>query len=297
MTEILVTGSYGQLGNELNLLARDFDSYSFVFTDVDSLDITSSPAISEFFNRHQFSYVVNCAAYTAVDKAESDRTTAAMVNSLAPGLLAANSLATGARMIHISTDYVFDGKSNVPYKETDQVNPVNFYGQTKLDGEYACLENNPESIIIRTSWLYSSFGKNFVKTIRRIANEGKPFKVVFDQTGTPTYAADLAQVILGIIKSAEDNTAKFVPGIYHYSNEGVCSWYDFALAVLEFSGIGCRIDPVETSEFPTPAKRPVYSVLNKAKIRNTFGIEIPYWRTSLLNCMEKINKENENGKQ
>jgi dTDP-4-dehydrorhamnose reductase len=292
MSEILVTGAYGQLGSELKKAAPEFKDMSFLFTDADTLDITDKEKLRSFFSLHKIRWIVNCAAYTAVDKAETDRQNAGLVNSIAPGILAEIASTEKARMLHISTDYVFDGLACMPYSEENQVSPLNYYGITKLEGEKACLANNPESVVIRTSWLYSSFGKNFVKTILRIGKEGKPLRVVYDQIGSPTYAGDLACSILEIIRRCNDEPLRFVPGIYHFANEGVCSWYDFARAILDFSGLGCRIDPVETREFPTPAHRPHYSVLNKAKIKNTFDIEIPYWRDSLKKCIEIIGKEN-----
>lgn len=283
--QILITGAYGQLGNELNVLQENYPEWKFVFTDVDTLDITNGEAIHQCFAENNFDFVINCAAYTAVDKAESDNETAAKVNALAPELLAIYSKRSGAKMIQVSTDYVFAGDVNQPYSEDSAVAPQGVYGVTKLDGEVNCLRENPNSVIIRTSWLYSTFGNNFVKTMLRLGKERGELGVVFDQVGTPTYAADLADAILKII-----DAENFVPGIYHYSNEGVASWFDFAKAIFEISGVNCKVNPVLSDQFPTPAKRPHYSVLNKSKIRNTFGIEIPYWKESLKVCLDRIEK-------
>lgn len=286
---ILVTGAYGQLGNEIKVISIKFPGWKFLFTDVDSLDITDENAVNTYFQLNLPDFVINCAAYTAVDKAESDIGTAKKVNELAPKLLAKYSKITGARLIHISTDYVFDGEAFTPYSEEEKVKPKSVYGETKLQGEINCFEENPETIVIRTSWLYSSFGNNFVKTMLRLGTERSQLNVVFDQVGTPTYAADLAVLILVIIKAAEENSKKFVPGIYHYSNEGVASWYDFAKTIFEISGVNCTVLPVRSVEFPTPAKRPNFSVLDKSKIKNTFGITIPYWKESLKSCIQKLN--------
>ena len=283
--QILVTGAYGQLGNELNLLQGNYPEWKFVFTDVDSLDITDGNAIQKCFSEHNFDFVINCAAYTAVDKAETDSETAAKVNSLAPELLGFYSNLAGAKLIQVSTDYVFAGDANQPYSENYEVKPQGVYGQTKLDGELNCLRENPQTAIVRTSWLYSTFGNNFVKTMLRLGKERGELGVVFDQIGTPTYAADLADAILKMV-AAE----KFVPGVYHYSNEGVASWYDFALAIFELSSVKCKVNPVLSDQFPTPAKRPHFSVLNKSNIRNTFNVEIPYWKDSLKVCLDRLEK-------
>ncbi len=287
---ILITGAYGQLGSELKVQSENFPTWEFLFTDVDSLDITSEAAVQHYFAGNNVDMVINCAAYTAVDKAESDIETASNVNALAPAILAKYSKLSGAKIIHISTDYVFAGNACRPYEEINEVDPQGVYGETKLIGEKYCRRENPNSIIIRTSWLYSSFGNNFVKTMLRLGSEREKINVVFDQIGTPTYAADLAGVILSIIQISEKQTDKFISGIYHYSNEGVASWYDFAKAIFEISGVNCQVLPVLSDQFPTSAKRPNYSVLNKAKIRNSFGIEIPYWRDSLRECLGKLQK-------
>jgi dTDP-4-dehydrorhamnose reductase len=288
--KILVTGAYGQLGNEINCLTTKYPGWQFFFTDVDSLDITDENALKNWFQDNKPDFVVNCAAYTAVDKAESDIETANKVNSIAPQFLGKFAKKFGAKLIHISTDYVFDGESFTPYSETDKVNPKGIYGETKLKGEQNCFEENPDSIIIRTSWLYSSFGNNFVKTMLRLGNERGRLNVVYDQVGTPTYAADLAKAILEIIEISEKEPLKFVPGIYNYSNEGVASWYDFAKSIFEISGVECAVSPVRSVEFPTPAKRPNFSVLDKAKIKNSYGISVPYWRDSLKICVERLKK-------
>jgi dTDP-4-dehydrorhamnose reductase len=286
--KILITGAFGQLGNEINSLTKKYPDWQFLFTDVDSLDITSESEVEIWFKNNEPDFVINCAAYTAVDKAESDIETAEKVNALAPKLLGKYSKNAGAKIIHISTDYVFDGESFIPYTEEAIVNPKSVYGETKLQGEKNCLQENPETVVIRTSWLYSAFGNNFVKTMLRLGKERGQLNVVFDQVGTPTYAADLASAILEIIAISAQNPKKFVPGIYHYSNEGVASWFDFATAVFEISGVSCKVDPVLSDKFPTAAKRPNYSVLNKSKIKRIFEIEIPYWRESLKICIEKL---------
>ncbi|WP_303918091.1 dTDP-4-dehydrorhamnose reductase [Draconibacterium sediminis] len=281
--KILITGAYGQLGNELKVLSKNYPKWEFVFTDVDSLDITDEEQVKSYFADNNFELVINCAAYTAVDKAESDFETAQKVNALAPRLLAKYSKEVGAKLIHVSTDYVFAGDAHLPYEETDAVAPNGAYGKTKLEGEQNCQAENPETVIIRTAWLYSTFGNNFVKTMLRLGKERGELGVVFDQVGSPTYAADLAEAILKVAESE-----KFVSGIYHYSNEGVASWYDFALAIFELSGVDCKVKPVLSENFPTPAERPAYSVLNKAKIKETYHLEVPYWRDSLKVCLDKL---------
>lgn len=286
--KILITGAYGQLGSEIKVLTKKYPDWQFLFTDVDVLDITNEYAVNVYFKQNKLDFVINCAAYTAVDKAESDIETAEKVNALAPKLLAKYVKKTGSKLIHISTDYVFDGEAHVPYTEEDKVNPKGIYGKTKLQGEINCLEENPDSLIIRTSWLYSTFGNNFVKTMLRLSVERNKLNVVFDQVGTPTNAADLADAILSIIQISEEKKGRFTPGIYHYSNEGVASWYDFANAIFEIAFIKCEVSPVLSDQFPTPAKRPNYSVLNKSKIKNTFDIKIPFWRESLKTCLHKI---------
>ena len=286
--KILVTGAFGQLGNEIKCLTTKYPDWQFLFTDVDSLDITNENELEAWFQNNKPDFVINCAAYTAVDKAESDIETAEKVNELAPKLIGKFSKKSGAKLIQISTDYVFDGESFNPYSEEAKVNPKSVYGETKLQGEKNCFEENPQTVIIRTSWLYSAFGNNFVKTMLRLGKDRGQLNVVYDQVGTPTYAADLANAILEIIAIAAKNPEKFVPGIYHYSNEGVASWYDFAKAVFDISGVHCNVNPVLSDQFPTVAKRPNYSVLNKLKIKNVFGITVPYWRDSLKICVERL---------
>ena len=286
--KILITGAYGQLGNEIKVLSDTFPDWQFLFTDVDTLDITNENALEIWFQKNKPGFVINCAAYTAVDKAESDAETAEKVNSLAPKLLAKFSKIFDAKLIHISTDYVFDGESFTPYAEEAEVNPKSVYGESKLKGEQNCFEENPDTIVIRTSWLYSTFGNNFVKTMLRLGKDRGQLNVVFDQVGTPTYAADLANAILSIIQISEKQPEKFVPGIYHYSNEGVASWYDFAKAIFEISDVKCIVSPVRSVEFPTPAKRPNFSVLDKSKIKNIFGVNILYWRVSLDECIKRL---------
>ena len=284
MEKILVTGAYGQLGSELKLLSAGTSGFEFIFTDYDSLDITDRHAVNVFITKHKPDFVVNCAAYTAVDKAEQDKEACYRLNADGPLHLAAACLQSGSRLLHLSTDYVFDGTASLPYREEDPVNPQGVYGASKLKGEEACLQL-PDALIIRTSWLYSRFGNNFVKTILKLGKERELVTVVFDQIGTPTYAADLAGSILEVIKQTVNNQSAWKPGIYHFSNEGVCSWYDFAMAIRRFSGLKCRIIPVESKDFVTLAKRPGYSVLNKTKIKNTFQLTIPHWMDSLELCI------------
>lgn len=273
----LVVGANGQLGNELRLLLKEKATY----VDRDELDITDKNAVEKFFAENSFEAIINCAAYTAVDKAESDEKLAELINVEGPRNLAAS----GLPLIHISTDYVFDGTNSVPYVEEDKPHPQTVYGRTKLAGEQAVMETAKTVIIIRTAWLYSVFGNNFVKTMRRLGAERKSLNVVFDQVGTPTYAADLAQAIVTILPQIKAGTK----ALYHFSNEGVCSWYDFALAVMAQSDLDCEVLPIESKEYPTPAKRPHYSVLNKSKIKHDFGLKINNWAVSLAECIEKLN--------
>jgi dTDP-4-dehydrorhamnose reductase len=288
--KILVTGAYGQLGNEIRNIPGEYPDFRFIFTDVDSLDITNENQVLEFFEKEKPEFVINCAAYTAVDKAEVEIDQAQKINANAPALLAKYTRLHNSALIHISTDYVFNGESFLPYNETDPVLPESIYGKTKLAGENFILSSESNAVIIRTSWLYSTYGNNFVKTMLRLGKERNLLKVVFDQIGTPTYAADLAKAVLKIVLVYEKEPEKFKPGVYHFSNEGVASWYDFALAVFELSGIKCNVEPVLSDEFLTPAKRPHYSVLNKSKIKSTFNLEIPYWKESLESCLKKLQK-------
>ncbi|MGM0620397.1 MAG: dTDP-4-dehydrorhamnose reductase [Bacteroidota bacterium] len=294
--KILVTGAYGQLGNEIKVFSEKYPDFRFIFTDVDSLDITNENHVREFFEKEKPEMVVNCAAFTAVDKAETEMEAAQKVNAKAPALLAKYTQQHNSVFIHISTDYVFNGKSFVPYSETDPVQPESVYGKTKLAGENFIMSSDSKALIIRTSWLYSSYGNNFVKTMLRLGAERDLLKVVFDQVGTPTYAADLAKAVLKILSVYHIEPGNFKPGIYHFSNEGVASWYDFAQSIFEISGLKCQVMPVLSEEFPTIAKRPHYSVLNKSKIKSTFNLEIPYWKVSLETCLKKLLKKQNNGK-
>jgi dTDP-4-dehydrorhamnose reductase len=285
---ILVTGANGQLGNELLGLSVLYADYRFSFIGRNELDLSNSEAIQTWFLDKSFDVIINCAAYTAVDKAESEQVLARDINTAAVATLAHIAKEKNSSLIHLSTDYVFDGKNFKPYLETDPTDPQGVYGQTKLDGERAMLQINPaNSIIIRTSWVYSSFGNNFVKTMLRLGKEREELGVIYDQVGTPTSARDLAQAILSIIQHAHLSTLTSTE-IYHFSNEGVCSWYDFAKAIFQHSEITCNVKPIETKDYPTPAKRPHYSLLNKAKIKKTFDITIPYWKDSLQDCLDVL---------
>jgi len=289
--KVLVTGANGQLGSEIKSKATNFPGFEFLFTDIDELDLTDFEIVKAFCDQEKPLYIVNCAAYTAVDVAESDIELATLINTKVPAFIGRVAKANDCKVIHISTDYVFDGLSCIPYVETDLVDPDSVYGKTKLNGEIALVKEDPKAIIIRTSWLYSSYGKNFVKTMMTLGQEHADLKVVCDQIGTPTYAGDLADAILSIIEKSSDDSNLWKAGIYHFSNEGVCSRYDFAKAILEIGGITCNVHPIPTEEYPTPAKRPAYSVLNKSKIKRNFGISIPYWRDSLKVCFEKIQAQ------
>ena len=279
---ILVTGANGQLGSELRQISGNFPNFRFFFTDVAELDITNPCAIHDFFEKNEIQTVINCAAYTAVDKAESDEPAAMRINAAAVEYLANTCKQTDATLIHISTDYVYDGCACKPYGEDHPTAPASVYGRSKLAGEKAALTVS-KSVVIRTSWLYSPFGVNFVKTMLRLGKERETLNVVFDQTGTPTYAADLAQAIMEIAKTAEQN--RLNTGIFHYSNEGVCSWYDFAREIMQQAGLKCAVRPIETKDYPAPAPRPHYSVLNKARIKAAYGLEIPHWTESLNRCL------------
>jgi dTDP-4-dehydrorhamnose reductase len=282
---ILITGSKGQLGNEIRVLSEDYPDFDFDYTDIDELDITDPLKVGAYFKATKPQVIINCAAYTAVDKAELDEPTAYMINAKAVEILSKSSADIGALMIHISTDYVFDGKSYLPYIESDKINPQSAYGRSKLAGEDAVREYASKGIIFRTSWLYSAFGNNFVKTMIKYGNERDELKVVFDQVGTPTYARDLAKAILDIIPSALQHSGT---DLFHYSNEGVASWYDFAKFVIDFKGINCIVKPILTREYPLPATRPFYSVLNKSKIKEMYNITIPYWSDSVKDCIKRL---------
>jgi dTDP-4-dehydrorhamnose reductase len=286
---ILVTGKNGQLGSELQAIASLHPQYDFIFTDRETLDITNRDEVDDFFSKKLPHFCINAAAYTAVDKAETERDLAVKVNAEAVGYLSLACKKYGAKFIHISTDYVFDGTASEPYKEEDETNPVNFYGLTKLMGEELALTNHPGSIVIRTSWVYSSYGSNFVKTMLRLMSEKSAINVVNDQYGSPTYARDLADAILAIIKSAP--TSILSPGsIYHFSNSGAISWFEFASAIKEISASSCSVSPIPTSSYPTPAKRPTYSVFDKTKISTSYGIEIKDWKKSLQQCFVELRK-------
>ena len=279
---ILVTGGNGQLGSELKELEIKFPQYHFVFTDVEMLDICNHQAVASFIEVNQITTIINCAAYTAVDKAEEQFELADKINHLAVANFAQIARDKNIQLVHISTDYVFDGTSHKPYTETVTPNPRSVYGKTKLDGELAMQKINPKnSIIIRTSWVYSKFGNNFVKTMLRLGKAHKKLSVVADQIGTPTNAADLAKAILTILPKINNKTVD----LFHYSNEGICSWYDFANTIFQIEGLSVRLTPIETKDYPTPAERPFYSVLNKRKIKEVYKITIPYWRDSLISVL------------
>jgi dTDP-4-dehydrorhamnose reductase len=282
--KILITGSNGQLGSELSVLSKNFNA-SFIFTDKEELDITNAHATAALITSIKPDFIINAAAYTAVDKAESESETAYLINAKAVENLAAVSKKINAKLIHISTDFVFDGTKNTPYSEDDAPNPLSVYGKSKLQGEQVCLQQNTEAIIIRTSWLYSSFGNNFVKTILRLASEKKELRVVHDQKGTPTYARDLAHAILHICRHEK---VKSTSGIFHYSNEGACTWFEFASEIVALSEKDCQVIPIKTHEYPTAAVRPKYSVLDKNKIASTFGLSIPEWKNSLKACLQLL---------
>jgi dTDP-4-dehydrorhamnose reductase len=287
MAIILITGAEGQLGNELKVVAKSFYGYDFVFTDINVLDITSQDQTSEFIKKVNPDWIINCAAYNLVDKAESEPDQALLINGKAVKNITDVIGGSECKFIHLSSDYVYDGKSNVPYNENMTANPFSSYGRSKLEGEkYALLHQG--SMIIRTSWLYSSFGNNFVKTILRHASEKESLKVVFDQTGTPTYAADLAEGIMSIVSGVIRNQIALNSGIYNYSNEGVCTWYDFASEIVKEAGLKCNVLPVLTKDYKQTAPRPAYSVMDKSKIKDNYGLSIPHWRTSLLNCMKLL---------
>ncbi len=273
--KILVTGANGQLGTELQKILP-----KAIFADVDVLDITDLSAVKKFISNNQIDTIINCAAYTAVDKAEDDQETAKKINEYGVRNLALS----GAKIIHISTDYVFDGNNYKPYLPEDEANPISVYGRTKRAGELAVLDNAKVAVIIRTAWLYSAYGNNFVKTMRRLGAEKENLNVVTDQIGSPTFAGDLAQAIVDILPQMNEKNK----GIYHYTNEGVCSWYDFATEIMRLSGLNCKVNPIASSAYPTKAIRPFYSVLNKEKIKNVFNIQIPNWKESLIKCLKQF---------
>lgn len=283
--KILVTGANGQLGKELQELAGRFLVFDFVFLSREDLPIHDIESVKQAFKKYAPNYCINCAAYTAVDKAETDKENAFLVNGEATGVLAAACKEYNTRFIHISTDYVFDGNASSPYKTDAATNPQSVYGESKLQGEKKAIANNDQTVIIRTSWVYSAFGKNFVKTMLRLMSEKPEINVVSDQVGSPTYAADLAKAILTIVSSGN-----WHPGIYHFSNKGVISWYDFAVAIRELSGSHCVVNPIPSSAYPTPAKRPSYSVMDTSRINEVYGIELEEWKNSLIECLKKSLK-------
>ncbi|MDD4856317.1 MAG: dTDP-4-dehydrorhamnose reductase [Sulfuricurvum sp.] len=288
MSKILVTGANGQLGSELHSLHNAYPQHDFTFADRATFDLSNLCKLEDYFDTNTFDTIINCAAYTAVDKAESDEELANTINHRAVSLLAKIAQKKNISLIHVSTDYVFDGKNYRPYIETDPTDPQGVYGRTKCDGENAILDVAPaNTIIIRTSWVYSSFGTNFVKTMLRLGKERDTLGVIFDQVGTPTYARDLAKAILDILPQINNTT----PEIYHYSNEGAISWYDFAKAIFELSDIHCTVNPITTDQYPTPASRPHYSLLNKAKIKQEYNMLIPYWQDSLKECLKEIQND------
>lgn len=280
---ILITGCNGQLGNEMQLLEKENPQHQYFNTDVAQLDITNPEAIEEFVSNNAIDIIVNCAAFTAVDKAESSQELCHLLNAKAPEYLATAVAKRGGYLVQVSTDYVFDGTNHTPYTEDEATCPNSVYGSTKLEGEKLAMAACANTMIIRTAWLYSTFGNNFVKTMIRLGQEKPELGVIFDQIGTPTYAGDLAAAIMAAINHG------IVPGIYHFSNEGVISWYDFTKAIHRIAGItSCHVKPLHTAEYPTPAARPHYSVLDKTKIKQTYGIEIPYWEESLEKCVAKL---------
>lgn len=282
---ILVTGCHGQLGSEIRQLAEDLDEdeFRFFYTDIQELDITNREAIYRYIEQNSIGVVVNCAAFTAVDKAESEPERCDLINHVAPGYLAEALASVGGGMIQVSTDYVFDGTACRPYQEEDLTNPQTVYGRTKLEGEESVIRTCPGSMVIRTAWLYSTFGNNFVKTMIRLGRERKELGVVFDQLGSPTYARDLARMILLVVQK------DIVPGVYHFTNEGVCSWYDFTRAIHRLEGISdCQVRPIRSEDYPVPAKRPHFSVLDKSKIKKTYHVEIPWWEDSLKECIKEL---------
>ncbi len=280
--KILVTGANGQLGKELQQAAPAYPDFEFIFLSREDLPIHHFEMVRHYFSVYKPDYLINCAAYTAVDRAELEKDRAFQINGEAVGVLAAVCNKYGTKLVHISTDYVFDGMAKEPYKEDAPTNPQSVYGASKLQGEKEALQFAPGCIIIRTSWVYSGFGKNFVKTMRKLMSEKEEINVVNDQLGSPTYAADLAEAILQIIASGN-----WQPGLYHYSNAGIISWYDFALTIKELTGSACKINPIPTSQYPTPAKRPAWSALDTTKIQETFGIKMKGWKESLESCLKR----------
>ena len=291
MQNILVTGSYGQLGCEIRKISKNYPDFTWQFHDLDTLDITVYDTLANYFRTNLFDFIINCASYTQVDLAEKDPETAYKANVQGPENLSKLAQLHAVKLIHISTDYVFDGKKGSSYLEDDTPNPLSVYGKTKLKGEEHVLSNG-ENIVIRTSWLYSSFGNNFVKTMVNLSHEKESIKVVSDQVGSPTYAGDLAEAILNIISAVSTNSNAYKPGIFHYSNEGSCSWHELAQAIVQLSGTDCTIIPIKTEEYPLPAERPPLSVMDKEKIKSQYHLQIPEWKESLAICLEIIQKRN-----
>jgi len=281
---ILITGSNGQLGSEFKKLVDSYTNFSFIFIDKEDLDITDSSLVFKYFRKNNFDFCINTAAYTAVDKAKTDKENACKVNTQAVQYLQKACDRYGVKLIHISTDFVFDGKQNIPYKETDNANPINVYGESKLGGEQKALVNN-NALVIRTSWLYSSFGNNFVKTMIRLGNEKGELSIIDDQIGTPTYAKDLAEMIMELISIQDKNKLR---GLYHFSNSGKASWHDFAKEIFRLKNITCKVIPIPTTAYPTPAARPKFSLMDKSKIINDFAIELKDWKESLKECLELL---------
>ena len=288
---ILVTGANGQLGSEIRDLATNFIELNLVFKDLPDLDICNFLELEKFVIKNKVEAIINCAAYTAVDKAEEDSAIAQKVNAEGVLNLVKALKKTDGKLIHISTDYVFNGECFVPYKETDPVSPIGVYGDTKREGELSVIDSDIDGIVIRTSWLYSSYGNNFVKTMLRLGKDRDELGVIFDQVGTPTYAKDLALTCLRVLSNSKGNKISLKGKLYHFSNEGVASWYDFAKAIMQIGNVNCNVKPIETKDYPTPAKRPHFSVLNKSKVKNDFGIEIPYWKDSLEECLLKLKNK------
>lgn len=285
--KILVTGSKGQLGRSIELLAASNPKLQLTLTDVDDLDLTDREAVEKAITEGGYDYVVNCAAYTAVDRAESDEVAAARINTEAVGNIARAARTAKVKVIHISTDYVFSGKNHRPYDELDEPYPTSVYGRTKLEGEGMLTSFCPDAVIIRTAWLYSEFGNNFVKTILRKGEETGCLRVVADQIGTPTYAGDLAQAVLDVIDSE-----KWTPGVYHFTDEGVASWYDFAIEIIRTGGLrDVTVEACNTKDYPTAATRPSYSVLDKGKIKRVYGVQVPYWKDSLQLCLDRMARQ------
>lgn len=296
MIRILITGAAGQLGQSLKFIAEGNKSFELILTDINELDITNAPEVIQFIKKSRPAYLVNCAAYTAVDKAESDQEKCRLLNARAPMILAEGCQVSGTRLIHISTDFVFDGRKKTPYLEEDKTAPLSVYGASKREGEQS-IENQPLVMIVRTSWLYSEFGSNFFKTILRLSAGENPLRIVQDQTGTPTYAGDLAAELLNLITRIENKSLDFIPGIFHYSNEGETNWYEFAVEILRQSGIPKEVIPITTEEYPVPAKRPAYSVLSKDKIARVYGIRPAHWQDALSRCIQFYKTIHSHGKQ